>query len=80
MNSSMPYSRFSSAKVEKPRLKCSSPSHYRVEPDPVAKLDLRQDIVVPLLLGKAGRARQLIEKPEAHAFHPLQLADCGSMP
>ena len=43
---------------------------HRVEPDPVAELDLRQDVVVALLLGKPGRARQLVEEPEAHAVHP----------
>jgi hypothetical protein len=39
----------------------------RVEPDFVAEVDLGQDVVVALLLRKAGGAGQLVEKSEAHA-------------
>jgi hypothetical protein len=37
-----------------------------VEAEGVAQLDLGQDVRVALALGEAGRARELVEEPEAH--------------
>jgi hypothetical protein len=39
---------------------------YRIEPDPVAELYLREDVPVALMLGIPRRARQLVEESEAH--------------
>ena len=41
---------------------------HRVEAERVAELDLREDVLIALLLGISGRARQLVEKPEAHVL------------
>jgi hypothetical protein len=51
---------------------------HRIEAEGIAKLDLRHDIPVTLLLGVAGSARQLVEKPEAYAFLPTPLFQFGS--
>src|SRR5689334_15297254 len=40
---------------------------YCVEADFVAELDLGENVAIALLLRRAGRAGQLVEKPEAHA-------------
>src|SRR6516165_6064040 len=39
---------------------------YRVKAELIAELDLRHEVPVALTLGETARARQLIEKPEAH--------------
>ena len=39
---------------------------HRVEPDRIAELYLRHDVLIALLLGISGRTGQLIEEPEAH--------------
>jgi hypothetical protein len=44
----------------------------RVEADLISQLDLGDDVVVALLLRKARRTGQLVEKPEAHAASPAR--------
>ena len=57
---------------------------HRIKPDLVAELDLGEDVVIALRLGKAAGAWQLVEKAEAHyAFPPngllivRRIARCG---
>jgi hypothetical protein len=38
----------------------------RIEAKLISELDLREDVVVALILGETARARQLVEKAEAH--------------
>src|SRR5947208_13797515 len=49
----------------------------RVEPNLVAEFDLGQDVVVALLLRKAGSAGQLVEKSEAHASSRGPILSCA---
>jgi|SRR6516164_2910064 len=51
---------------------------YRVKAKLIAELDLRHDVPVALTLGETARARQLIEKPEAHESSVPRTARKGS--
>ena len=42
----------------------------RVKAELVAELDLGEDVLVALLLGKPARARQLVKEAETHLFSP----------
>src|SRR5437667_126306 len=43
---------------------------YRIEPDSVAELYLREDVLIALMLGISRRTRQLVEEPETHESSP----------
>src|SRR5215471_6220091 len=44
------------------------PQPGRIETKIIAEFDLREDVLVTLMLGKTARARQLVEKAKAHLF------------
>ncbi len=48
---------------------------YRIEPDLVAEFYLRQNVLIALLLGISGRARQLVKEPEAHVVPSKAIGD-----
>ena len=48
---------------------------YRIEPDGITELYLRNDVLIALLLGISGRTGQLVEEPEAHVVPYKAIGD-----